>query len=89
MSQGERLVERVHIYQTLAGALAKRGINSAGIEDYGRLWDSLTSADRPPCPLCFTYVGKRSALKPLPEKAGKEPLRCLVCLAVFYSPLPA
>ena len=82
-------MERAHMYQTLAGALAGRGINSAGIEDYGRLWDSLTSADHLPCPLCFTYAGKHSALKPLPEKAGKEPLRCLVCMSLFYVPLPA
>jgi hypothetical protein len=82
-------VERTHIYPALADALAKRGFDRAIIEKYGQLWDSISPADRLPCPLCFTYAGKRSALKPLPEKAGKEPMRCEVCVTMFYSPLPA
>jgi hypothetical protein len=80
-------MERAHIYFMLAGALANRGINSASIEKYGQLWDSITSADYLPCPLCFTYAGKHSALKPLPNKAG-ETLRCQMCLTVFNSLLP-
>jgi hypothetical protein len=81
-------LDHTHIYITLAGALAKRGIAPAGIEDYGQLWDSLTSVARLPCPLCFTYAGKRSALRPLPHRAGKEPMRCDACQAVFCSPIP-
>jgi hypothetical protein len=82
-------VERTHIYPTLAAALTKRGFDPATIEKYGQLWDSITPADRLLCPLCFTYAGKRSALKPLPQKTGKVPLLCEVCIAVFYSPLSA
>jgi hypothetical protein len=72
------------MYFTLAGALAKRGIAP---ESYGQLWDSLSAADQLPCPLCFTYASKRSPLRPLPAKAGKEPVRCEVCQAIFYSPI--
>ena len=81
-------MERTHIYLTLAGALAKRGIAPAGIEKYGQLWDSITPVDRLPCPLRFTYAGKHSALKPLPEKAAKEPLRYEVCLACSIDRFP-
>ena len=79
-------MERTHIYPTLAAALIKRGFDPATIEKYGQLWDSITPNDRLPCPLCFTYTGKRSVLKPFPEKAGKEPLRCGICITMFYSP---
>lgn len=48
-----------------------------------------TPADRLPCPLCFTYTGKRSRLKPLPLEAGSEPFRCEACIATFFCPLPA
>jgi hypothetical protein len=82
-------MDRTRIYPTLAGALTKRGIDPATIENYGQLWDSVTIADRLPCPLCYAYHGKRSALNPLPQKAGKEPFRCETCIAIFYSPLPA
>lgn len=82
-------MERTHIYPTLAGALTKRGFDLASVEKYGRLWDSITPADRLPCPLCFAYAEKRSALKPLPLEAGNEPFRCEVCIATFFSPLPA
>jgi len=82
-------LERTHIYPTLAAALAKRGFDLATIERYGKLWDSIAPADRLPCPLCFTYAGKRSRLKPLPLEAGNEPFRCEGCIATFYSPLPA
>ena len=82
-------MERTHIYPTLAAALNNRGFDLSTIERYGQLWDSITPADRLPCPLCFTYAGKRSALKALPLEAGNEPLRCEVCIATFFSPLPA
>jgi hypothetical protein len=80
-------MERTHIYPTLAAALAKRGFDPATIEKYGQLWDSITAADRLPCPFCYTYThqDKRSALK----NAGKESLRCESCITLFYSPLPA
>jgi hypothetical protein len=81
-------VERTHIYLTLAAALTKRGFDPASIEKYGRLWDSITPAERLLCPLCFAYADKRSALKALPLEAGNEPLRCEVCIATFFSPLP-
>ena len=81
-------VERTHIYPTLAAALNSRGFDLFTIERFGTLWDSITPADRLPCPLCFTYAGKRSALKSLPLEAGNEPLRCEVCIATFFSPLP-
>ena len=81
-------MERTHIYPTLAAALIKRGFDPATIEKYGQLWDSMTPADRLPCPLCYTFHATRSALKVLPQKAGKEPLRCEVCTAIFFSPLP-
>jgi hypothetical protein len=77
------------MYSGLADALTKRGFDSATVEKYGQLWDSITPADRLPCPLCFTYAGKRSALKALAQKAGKEPMRCEMCMTMFYSPLPA
>jgi hypothetical protein len=70
-------------------ALIKRGFDPAAIEKYGQLRDSITPNDRLLRPLCFTCAGKRSALKPLPEKAGKEPMRCEVCMSIFYSPIPA
>jgi len=81
-------VKRTRIYLTLAAALARRGFDPAIIEKYGQLWDSLTLADRLPCPLCFAYAHKRSVLKPLPLEAGSEPFRCEGCIATFYSPLP-
>ena len=86
---GGNLMDRARIYPTLAAALTKRGFDPGTIEKFGQLWDSITPADRLPCPLCFTYTGKRSALKPLPEKAGKEPMRGEACITVFYAPLPA
>ncbi len=82
-------MERTHIYPALSAALANRGFDPATIEKYGQLWDSITRAERLPCPLCFTYAGKRCALKPIPERAGKEPMRCDACMTEFYSPLPA
>ena len=82
-------MDRTRIFPTLAAALIKRGFDPAAIEKYGQLWDSITPNDRLLCPLCFTYAGKRSVLKPLPEKAGKEPMRCEVCMSIFYSPIPA
>ncbi len=82
-------MERTHIYATLVAALTKRGFDPATIEKYGQLWDAVTAADRLPCPLCYTYQGKRSVLKPLPLEAGNEPFRCEVCIATFFSPLPA
>jgi hypothetical protein len=82
-------VERTYIYPTLAGALTKRGFDPATIEKYGQLWDSIAAAERLPCPLCFTYSGKRSALRALPLEAGNQPFRCEVCISTFYSPLPA
>jgi hypothetical protein len=81
-------MDRARIYPTLAAALAKRDADAATIEKYGQLWDSMTPADRLPCPLCYTFHATRSALKVLPQKAGKEPLRCEVCTAIFFSPLP-
>ena len=81
-------MKRTRIYLTLAAALARRGFDPAIIEKYGQLWDSLTLADRLPCPLCFAYAHKRSVLKPLPLEAGSEPFRCEGCIATFYSPLP-
>jgi hypothetical protein len=83
-------MERTHVYSTLAAALTKRGFDPPTIEKYGQLWDSITAADRLPCPFCYTYThqGKRSALKALPE-AGKESMRCESCISVFYSPLPS
>jgi hypothetical protein len=78
-------VERTHIYATLAAALAKRGFDPATIEKYGQLWDSITATDGIPCPLCFTYSGKLSVLKPFPQEARKDPMRCAACLTVFYS----
>jgi hypothetical protein len=82
-------VERTYIYPTLAAVLTKRGFDPATIEKYGRLWDSITAADRLLCPLCYAYTGKRSALHSLPLEAGNQPLRCEVCIATFFSPLPA
>jgi hypothetical protein len=81
-------VERTHIYRTLAAALAKRGFDLATIEKYGQLWDSITAADRLPCPLCYTYQGKRSVLRSLSLEAGNARFRCETCLTVFYSALP-
>ena len=52
-------MDRTHIYPALSAALAHRGFDPATIEKYGQLWDSTTRADRLPCPLCFTYAGKR------------------------------
>jgi hypothetical protein len=80
-------VDRAQIYPTLAAALAKRDFASAVIENFGQLWDSITAADRLPCPLCFTYERKRSPLKALPARGGKEAWRCEVCSTVFYSPI--
>ncbi len=80
-------MERTHIYPTLAAALTKRGFDPASVERYGKLWDSITPADRLPCPLCFAYADKHSALKPLPLEAGHERFRCEVCIATFFSPL--
>ena len=82
-------MERTYICPTLEAALVNRGFDPATIERYGQLWDSITPGARLPCPLCYTYQGARSALKRLPEEAGKEALRCEVCLTMFYSPLPA
>jgi hypothetical protein len=73
------------MYPALSGVLRNRGFDPATIEKYGQLWDSITPAERLPCPLCFTYAGKRSALKPLPEEAGREPMRCDACMTRFYS----
>ena len=81
-------MERTYFYPALAEALVDRGTDARSIENFGRLWDSITAGDRLPCPLCFTYAGRHSALKPLPEKGGKEPMRCEFCLAVFDCPLP-
>jgi hypothetical protein len=82
-------VDRAQIYPTLAAALEKRDFAPAVIENFGQLWDSITAADRLPCPLCFTYEHKRSPLKALPARGGKEARRCEVCSTVFYSPIPA
>ena len=60
-------MNRRHIYPALADALTKRGFDSATVEKYGQLWDSISPADRLPCPLCFTYAGKRSA----PAESGQ------------------
>ena len=84
-----RPVEHTRIYPTLAAALTKRGFDPATIEKYGQPWDLITPADRLPCPLCFTYWGERSALKPLPFEAGNEPFRCQACIATFFSPFPS
>jgi len=81
-------LDRAQIYPTLATALSKRGFDATVIGKFGQLWDSITPADRLPCPLCFAHNGSRSPLKALPAKAGKEPVRCEVCQAVFYSPIP-
>ena len=81
-------MERTRIYPTLAAALTKRGFDLATIERYGQLWDLITAAERLPCPLCFTYAGKRSALKALPLEVGNEPFRCEGCIASFFAPLP-
>lgn len=48
-------MERTHIYPTLAAALNNRGFDAATIEKYGQLWDSMTPADRLPCPLYYAY----------------------------------
>ena len=82
-------MERTHIYSTLAAALNNRGFDLSTIERYGQLWDSITPVDRLLCPLCFTYAGKRSALKSLPLEAGNKPLRCEACVTTFFCPLPA
>jgi hypothetical protein len=65
-------VERTHIYPTLAAALTKRGFDPASVEKFGQLWDSITPVDRLPCPLCFAYADKRSALKSLAVKSRKR-----------------
>ena len=82
-------MERTRIYAALATTLIKRGFDPAIVEKYGKLWDSITPVDRLPCPLCFAYADKRSALKPLALEAGNQPFRCEGCIATFYSPLPA
>jgi hypothetical protein len=82
-------VERTQIYPTLVTALINWGYDRITIERYGQLWDSITSANRLPCPLCFAHDRLRSALKALPERDGKESMRCEVCVTVFYLPLSA
>jgi len=72
--KGDSPLDRTHIFPTLAAALIKHGFDPGTIEKYGQLWDSITANDRLLCPLCFTYAGKPSALKPLPEK--QERSRC-------------
>jgi hypothetical protein len=82
-------MDRTHTYAALADALTRRGFDTPTIEKYGQLWDSVTPADGLPCPLCYTYSHKRAALKLLPDKAGKQPMRCRGCMSLLYVPLPA
>jgi hypothetical protein len=76
-------MDRAQIYPTLAASLAKRDFAPAVVEKFGQLWDSIAAEDRMPCPLCFTYERKRSPLKALPARGGKEAMRCEVCSTVF------